>query len=132
MMTIRKNKSPLQMLGTVLVAALFFFQSAGVVISVPAAVVRDDEAETTVAVGELKPFGVVGSHEDELVRVASMRRLLGPFQLCLSCRCCVSAADPSTCATMPCCFGIDCQLPNKPYGVCAFVPKTCNCAYCAI
>ncbi|GMN40688.1 hypothetical protein TIFTF001_009917 [Ficus carica] len=55
------------------------------------------------------------------------RRKLGPFQLCLLCKCC---AGP-TCASMPCCFGIDCQLPNKPFGVCAFVPKTCNCTSCA-
>nr|GLL24423.1 uncharacterized protein LOC109159276 [Ipomoea trifida] len=60
------------------------------------------------------------------------RRRLAPFQLCLACKCCVSAADPNTCATMPCCFGIDCQLPNKPFGVCAFVPKTCNCTSCAV
>ena len=52
-----------------------------------------------------------------------------PFQLCLSCRCC-SAADPNDCSVMPCCFGIDCNLPDKPYGVCAFVPKVCNCTSC--
>ncbi|XP_015158986.1 uncharacterized protein [Solanum tuberosum] len=62
-----------------------------------------------------------------------------PFQLCLACKCCVSAveteaeaeAEPSNCTSLPCCFVIDCQLPNKPYGVCAFVPKTCNCTSCA-
>ncbi|MCD9639655.1 hypothetical protein HAX54_024307 [Datura stramonium] len=57
-----------------------------------------------------------------------------PFQLCLACKCCMSAAgeaEPSTCTSMPCCFVIDCQLPNKPFGVCAFVPKTCNCTSCA-
>ncbi|KAK1428112.1 hypothetical protein QVD17_16940 [Tagetes erecta] len=60
-----------------------------------------------------------------------LRRKLGPFQVCLMCRCCVIVSDPSTCSNMPCCFGIDCQLPNKPFGVCAFVPKTCNCTSCA-
>ncbi|XP_024032318.1 uncharacterized protein LOC112094834 [Morus notabilis] len=55
------------------------------------------------------------------------RRKLAPFQLCLLCKCC---AGP-ICASMPCCFGIDCHLPNKPFGVCAFVPKTCNCTSCA-
>ncbi|KAI3788512.1 hypothetical protein L2E82_01280 [Cichorium intybus] len=59
------------------------------------------------------------------------RRKLSPFQVCLMCRCCVMAADPTSCTNMPCCFGIDCQLPNKPFGVCAFVPKTCNCTTCA-
>ncbi|XP_010278904.1 PREDICTED: uncharacterized protein LOC104612940 [Nelumbo nucifera] len=64
----------------------------------------------------------------------SRRRQLAPFQLCLLCKCCTASAgggDPSTCLSMPCCFGIDCQLPDKPYGVCAFVPKTCNCTSCA-
>ncbi|RZC82661.1 hypothetical protein C5167_045447 [Papaver somniferum] len=62
------------------------------------------------------------------------RRKLEPFQLCLECKCCPPGAgtDPTTCTTMPCCFGIDCQIPNKPYGECAFVPKTCNCTSCAV
>ncbi|KAI3994060.1 hypothetical protein MKX01_012317 [Papaver californicum] len=62
------------------------------------------------------------------------RRKLEPFQLCLECKCCAAGAgtDPSTCTTLPCCFGIDCQIPGKPFGVCAFVPKTCNCTSCAV
>nr|XP_023912362.1 uncharacterized protein LOC112023962 [Quercus suber]POF10515.1 hypothetical protein CFP56_04740 [Quercus suber] len=59
------------------------------------------------------------------------RRRLAPFQLCLPCKCC-AAANNTSCTTLPCCFGIDCQLPNKPYGVCAFVPKKCNCISCAV
>uniref|UniRef100_A0A5K1DWB3 DUF7866 domain-containing protein n=1 Tax=Nymphaea colorata TaxID=210225 RepID=A0A5K1DWB3_9MAGN len=61
------------------------------------------------------------------------RRRLAPFQLCLACRCCSGGGtDPSLCATLPCCFGIDCSLPDKPYGVCAFVPKSCNCTACGM
>ncbi|TQD84904.1 hypothetical protein C1H46_029517 [Malus baccata] len=56
----------------------------------------------------------------------TQRRRLAPYQLCLPCKCC----SATTCISMPCCFGIDCQLPNKPFGVCAFVPKTCNCTNC--
>lgn len=72
------------------------------------------------------------SHLD--VEGRTSRRRLEPFQLCLVCKCCAGGGDPTTgttCATMPCCFGIDCQLPNKPFGVCAFVPKTCNCTSCS-
>ncbi|CAH9101225.1 unnamed protein product [Cuscuta epithymum] len=58
------------------------------------------------------------------------RRRLDPFQLCSECKCCESSEDPSTCTLTPCCFGIDCQLPNKPFGVCAFVPQSCNCTSC--
>ncbi|KAK8961575.1 hypothetical protein KSP40_PGU009562 [Platanthera guangdongensis] len=53
-----------------------------------------------------------------------------PFQLCLTCRCC-AASDPSSCLSMPCCFGIDCGLPNKPFGVCAFAPNSCSCSSCS-
>ncbi|KAM0941122.1 hypothetical protein DsansV1_C17g0145351 [Dioscorea sansibarensis] len=65
---------------------------------------------------------------DEL-NTSNSRRILEPFQQCLECRCC-SAGDPTSCSLMSCCFGIDCNLPDKPYGVCAFVPKTCNCTSC--
>ncbi|OMO88690.1 hypothetical protein COLO4_20128 [Corchorus olitorius] len=75
---------------------------------------------------EATEYGVLGDYA---------RRRLAPFQLCLLCKCCTTTtsggAATSICTTMPCCFGIDCQLPNKPFGVCAFVPKTCNCNSCA-
>ncbi|XP_008804651.1 uncharacterized protein LOC103717879 [Phoenix dactylifera] len=58
------------------------------------------------------------------------RRELAPFQLCQECRCCATN-DPNNCSSMPCCFSIDCNLPDKPFGVCAFVPKTCNCTSCS-
>ncbi|XP_061955155.1 uncharacterized protein LOC133677256 isoform X2 [Populus nigra] len=82
--------------------------------------------------GEFRPmeaaeYRVIGRKGDDH---DLWRRRLAPFQLCLLCKCCAGAAT-TTCATMSCCFGIDCRLPNKPYGVCAFVPKTCNCTSCA-
>ncbi|ERN04308.1 hypothetical protein AMTRI_Chr08g210490 [Amborella trichopoda] len=63
---------------------------------------------------------------------AGLRRRLDPFELCQSCRCCPSGpgADPSLCTNMPCCFHIDCNLPDKPFGVCAFAPRSCNCTGC--
>lgn len=82
---------------------------------------------------ELRPTGeteyrVIEVEEDNKRAVSLGRRRLAPYELCLLCKCC---AGNTTCITMPCCFGIDCHLPNKPFGVCAFVPKTCNCASCA-
>lgn len=81
----------------------------------------------------LRPTGeteyrVIEVEEDDKRVVSLGRRRLAPYELCLLCKCC---AGNTTCITMPCCFGIDCHLPNKPFGVCAFVPKTCNCASCA-
>ncbi|KAK2981884.1 hypothetical protein RJ640_010401 [Escallonia rubra] len=98
---------------------------------------------TSSSSGELKPAGTTEYRmpfDDHLAVLFAdgnaekgrRRKLAQPFQLCLACRCCVAAADPTSCANMPCCFGIDCQLPNKPFGVCAFVPKTCNCTSCAV
>ncbi|KAF9684907.1 hypothetical protein SADUNF_Sadunf04G0167400 [Salix dunnii] len=75
---------------------------------------------------EATQYRVLGRKGD----VDLWRRRLAPFQLCLLCKCCAGAAT-TNCATVPCCFGIDCQLPNKPYGVCAFMPKSCNCTSCA-
>ncbi|GMY25764.1 hypothetical protein FCV25MIE_21006 [Fagus crenata] len=43
-----------------------------------------------------------------------------PFQLCSKCKCCAAA-----------CYVLDCKLPNKPFGTCAFVPKKCDCNSCA-
>ena len=96
--------------------------------------VHPSPVNTSLTAGEFRPmepaeYRLIGrkgdDHDDDL-----WRRRLAPFQLCLLCKCCAGAAT-TNCATMPCCFGIDCQLPNKPYGVCAFVPKTCNCTSCA-
>ncbi|KAI0498149.1 hypothetical protein KFK09_021390 [Dendrobium nobile] len=67
---------------------------------------------------------------DELNAVGDGQTPDQPFQLCLTCQCC-AVGDPTTCFSMPCCFGIDCDLPNKPYGVCAFEPNSCNCTSCS-
>ncbi|KAI3781422.1 hypothetical protein L2E82_11436 [Cichorium intybus] len=83
-----------------------------------------EESEVGEGITEYRPLMQPGTLDDHPVRK------LGPFQVCLVCKCCVNVSDPTTCSNMPCCFGIDCQLPNKPFGVCGFVPKTCNCTSC--
>ncbi|KAE8816582.1 hypothetical protein D1007_05920 [Hordeum vulgare] len=57
-----------------------------------------------------------------------------PFQLCMGCRCCAAAAgssssasSSSSCVDTRCCYAIDCNVPGKPFGVCAFSPRTCGC-----
>ena len=50
-----------------------------------------------------------------------------PFELCQGCRCC-SSSNASSCVDTSCCYAIDCDLPGKPYGTCAFTPQTCGCA----
>jgi hypothetical protein len=50
-----------------------------------------------------------------------------PFAVCEGCRCC-SSSNSSSCVDTSCCYSIDCNLPGKPYGTCAFTPQTCGCA----
>jgi len=59
------------------------------------------------------------------------RRKLAPFQLCSGCTCCAATENNKNVCTMSaCCYSITCGLPDKPYGVCAFTPKACNCTSC--
>ena len=54
-----------------------------------------------------------------------------PFELCMGCRCCPPGAgagsNGSSCVEPSCCYGIDCNIPGKPFGTCAFTPRTCGC-----
>ncbi|KAE8706503.1 GDT1-like protein 3-like [Hibiscus syriacus] len=56
------------------------------------------------------------------------RRKLGSFQICAVCTCCGGAKG--LCLPSPCCYAINCNIPNRPFGFCSFTPKTCNCFGC--
>ncbi|XP_002279065.2 uncharacterized protein LOC100249671 isoform X1 [Vitis vinifera] len=56
------------------------------------------------------------------------RRRLGSFQICALCTCCGGAKG--LCLPSPCCYAINCNIPNRPFGFCSFTPKTCNCFGC--
>ncbi|XAR65784.1 hypothetical protein NMG60_11011727 [Bertholletia excelsa] len=64
------------------------------------------------------------------------RRRLGSFQICALCTCCGGGGGrPNTksyCLPSPCCYAINCNIPNRPFGFCSFTPKTCNCFGCHI
>ncbi|XP_047328650.1 uncharacterized protein LOC124932088 isoform X2 [Impatiens glandulifera] len=55
------------------------------------------------------------------------RRRLGSFQICSACTCC---GAKGYCLLSPCCYAINCNLPNRPFGFCSFTPKACNCFGC--
>ncbi|KAL2482236.1 Uncharacterized protein Fot_43680 [Forsythia ovata] len=57
------------------------------------------------------------------------RRKLGSFQICSLCTCC-GGASKSYCLPSPCCYAINCNIPNRPFGYCSFTPRTCNCFGC--
>ncbi|KAK3139205.1 hypothetical protein QOZ80_5AG0379470 [Eleusine coracana subsp. coracana] len=73
---------------------------------------------------------IASSEEEEFVPVQSVvYRSLAyrePFQTCSECRCC-SKSDNSKCVQTRCCYGINCNLPGKPFGTCSFSPRTCGC-----
>lgn len=65
------------------------------------------------------------------VMLNDSRRKLGSFQVCSLCTCC-GGASKSYCLPSPCCYAINCNIPNRPFGFCSFTPKTCNCFGCHI
>ncbi|XP_071712120.1 uncharacterized protein [Rutidosis leptorrhynchoides] len=60
------------------------------------------------------------------------RRKLGSFQICSLCTCCSAGGGGGKgyCLPSPCCYAINCNIPNRPFGFCSFTPKTCNCMRC--
>ncbi|PKI55478.1 uncharacterized protein LOC116193118 [Punica granatum] len=64
----------------------------------------------------------------EMVVLNETRRKLGSFQICALCTCCGGANR--VCLPSPCCYAINCNIPNRPFGFCSFTPKTCNCFGC--
>ncbi|CAN7053304.1 uncharacterized protein LOC103831050 [Brassica rapa] len=66
--------------------------------------------------------------EEKFMVMNETRRKLGSFQICSVCTCCGGAKG--VCLPLPCCFAINCNIPNKPFGYCSFTPKSCNCFGC--
>ncbi|KAK4802834.1 hypothetical protein SAY86_001037 [Trapa natans] len=64
----------------------------------------------------------------EMMVLDQTRRKLGSFQICALCTCCGGARG--ICLPSPCCYAINCNIPNRPFGFCSFTPKTCNCFGC--
>ncbi|KAL8233157.1 hypothetical protein R6Q57_002935 [Mikania cordata] len=61
------------------------------------------------------------------------RRKLGGFKICALCTCCSgtgAGGGRGYCLPSPCCYAINCNIPNRPFGFCSFTPKTCNCFGC--
>ncbi|XP_012834583.1 PREDICTED: uncharacterized protein LOC105955414 [Erythranthe guttata] len=73
-----------------------------------------------------------------VVGVEERRRKLESFQICSLCTCCGGGGgggggeSRSYCLPSPCCYAINCNIPNRPFGFCSFTPKTCNCFGCHI
>ncbi|KAJ4968057.1 hypothetical protein NE237_014758 [Protea cynaroides] len=59
------------------------------------------------------------------------RRLVSLLS-CQQCTCCYETEYSRYCIIMPCCFINNCELPDKPLGVCAMVPDSCDCTSCGL
>ncbi|KAJ4818866.1 ubiquitin carboxyl-terminal hydrolase [Rhynchospora pubera] len=65
-----------------------------------------------------------------LIEESRARRLTGSFHICALCTCC--GGPRGLCLPSPCCYAINCNIPNRPFGYCSFTPRTCNCFGCRL
>lgn len=77
---------------------------------------------------ETWPEMVPATERVEMLMMNGTRRRLGSFRICALCTCCGGAKG--LCLPSPCCYAINCNIPNRPFGFCSFTPKTCNCFGC--
>ncbi|PQQ09396.1 uncharacterized protein Pyn_41017 [Prunus yedoensis var. nudiflora] len=65
---------------------------------------------------------LVGAENFKTLLMNETRRRLRSFQICALCTCCGGAKG--LCLPSPCCYAINCNIPNRPFGFCSFTPKT--------
>ncbi|XP_047061548.1 uncharacterized protein LOC124668459 [Lolium rigidum] len=87
------------------------------------------DAEPQQAV-EMVPMATAAGSGYSGVVLNETRRRLGRFQLCAPCTCC--GGPRGVCVLAPCCYAINCNIPNRPFGFCSFTPKACSCFGCNI
>ncbi|CAI0376256.1 unnamed protein product [Linum tenue] len=89
---------------------------------------RGDEMMTPKMV--MEPVKVV----EMRMMLNDQRRRLNSFQMCALCTCCGGGSGGSKhyCLLSPCCYAINCNIPNKPFGFCSFTPRACNCFGCHV
>lgn len=90
--------------------------------------VHGADVAKNVSTGKMEMVPLI--EEGKVRMVNESRRKLGSFQICSLCTCCGGANG--YCMPTPCCYAINCNLPNKPFGFCSFTPKTCNCFGCHV
>ncbi|XP_038879730.1 uncharacterized protein LOC120071488 [Benincasa hispida] len=78
------------------------------------------------SVAEMVPL--IEEGKMKIIEMNETRRKLGSFQICAPCTCCGGAKG--LCLPSPCCYAINCNIPNRPFGFCSFTPKSCNCFGC--
>ncbi|KMT14751.1 hypothetical protein BVRB_4g075170 [Beta vulgaris subsp. vulgaris] len=94
-------------------------------------VCSSSSGNTTNAIEEgMKLYPLIdGERMKKMLVMNETRRKLGSFQICAPCTCC---GAKGYCLPSPCCYAINCNIPNRPFGFCSFTPKVCNCFGCHI
>jgi hypothetical protein len=78
----------------------------------------DLEANGTEA--EMVPLMEEEKMEKMMMGMNESRRRLGSFQICALCTCC--GGTKGLCLPSPCCYAINCNIPNRPFSFCSFTP----------
>ncbi|XP_078433777.1 ubiquitin carboxyl-terminal hydrolase [Wolffia australiana] len=102
-------------------AALFLFSLAAALLISQSALAAEEEK------WEMRPAAAPPAAR---LVLAETRRRLGSFQICALCTCC--GGPRGVCLPSPCCYAINCNIPNRPFGFCSFTPKSCNCLECSL
>ncbi|PKU81047.1 uncharacterized protein LOC110103446 [Dendrobium catenatum] len=116
--------SCIQCLLLLLLLLLLLFLSS---ISTESLLSNETESPALAAKSEMRPVATATVPEFRPA-VFNERRRLGRFQICALCTCC--GGPKGLCFACPCCYAINCNIPNRPFGFCSFIPKTCNCFGC--
>ncbi|KAL0924389.1 hypothetical protein M5K25_005212 [Dendrobium thyrsiflorum] len=82
---------------------------------------NETESPAVAAKPEMRPVATATVPELR-PSVFNERRRLGRFQICALCTCC--GGPKGLCLACPCCYAINCNIPNRPFGFCSFIPKT--------
>ncbi|WVZ67671.1 hypothetical protein U9M48_016718 [Paspalum notatum var. saurae] len=94
-----------------------------------AAAASDSSQQAPGAESGLVPVAPAAAELGAMARsLNDTRRRLGSFQLCAPCTCC--GGPSGACVLAPCCYAINCNIPNRPFGYCSFTPKSCQCLGC--
>ncbi|OIT03303.1 PREDICTED: uncharacterized protein LOC109226299 [Nicotiana attenuata] len=112
----------------ILFLAFFFITFNGARISHANGIVEELIGNGSMVAAKPEMVPLIEEKKMMMMMLNESRRKLGSFQICALCTCCGGAKG--YCLPSPCCYAINCNIPNRPFGFCSFTPKTCNCFGC--
>ncbi|KAI5648945.1 hypothetical protein M9H77_34950 [Catharanthus roseus] len=107
---------------SIFIVLLLFFSLNDAKLSHPNGSIEEETNKNVTTVEEMVPLIEPG--KEMVLMLNDTRRKLGGFQICALCTCCGNGAKGGYCLPTPCCYAISCNIPNRPFGFCSFLPKT--------